>query len=295
MDHSSPRSSSATSATVCESGSYTPPYYPQSNGQAERFVDTFKRALQKSHGEETSDARLSQFSLLYRTTPNPSAPGGVSPAELLMGRKLRTVHAAMIPSATSVHQSSAPKCAFANGSCVYARDYRADHPQWAQATISKRCGDKESDFSEFPDSIASECSSSSASNKGSRNSKRRSYKRAATPVKTTFEYADKRSRNNAAVRKFRNQSKGNLQAFEEDIDTYSSLTCLFDKESNRLKEATRKLQNLLQEHYHGAPVSDQIQETIAAESLAHRRFTETITTLEDKLNDSVSQLVRKPQ
>ncbi|VDP36180.1 unnamed protein product [Echinostoma caproni] len=59
-----------------------------------------------------------------------------------MGRKLRIVHAAMIPSATSVHKSLAPKCTFASGSRVYARDYHADHPQWAQDTIHKRCGSR---------------------------------------------------------------------------------------------------------------------------------------------------------
>ncbi|VDP84809.1 unnamed protein product [Echinostoma caproni] len=60
-----------------------------------------------------------------------------STAEVLMGRKLRIVHAAVIPSATSVHLLSVPKCAFANGFCVYARDYSADYPYLAQPTIIK--------------------------------------------------------------------------------------------------------------------------------------------------------------
>ncbi|CAH8609833.1 unnamed protein product [Dicrocoelium dendriticum] len=68
----------------------TAPYYPQSNGQAERFVDTLKRALLKSKGEGTLDERLERFLLNYRVTPNPNAPDGKSPAEVLMGRRLRT-------------------------------------------------------------------------------------------------------------------------------------------------------------------------------------------------------------
>ena len=56
------------------------PYYPQGNGLAERMVQTVKRLL--SHSD---DPYLSI--LIYRTTPLPWC--GYSPAELLMGRKMR--------------------------------------------------------------------------------------------------------------------------------------------------------------------------------------------------------------
>lgn len=119
---------------------HSPPYHPQSNGQAERFVDTFKRALQKSQGEGTDDQILDEFLFVYRTTPNPATPECVSPAEVLMGRKLRTVHAALIPKATVASTLPTTKQAFRKNDAVYARDYRADHPMWAKATIVKQCG-----------------------------------------------------------------------------------------------------------------------------------------------------------
>ena len=54
------------------------PHFPQSNGQAKRTVQTIKRLLRES------DPHLSLLS--YRSTPFPWC--GLSPAELLMGRKL---------------------------------------------------------------------------------------------------------------------------------------------------------------------------------------------------------------
>ena len=57
------------------------PHYPQSNGQAERAIRTVKRLLKKS-----SDPHMAL--LIYRSTPLNWC--GYSPAELLMGRRLRS-------------------------------------------------------------------------------------------------------------------------------------------------------------------------------------------------------------
>ncbi|PIO54612.1 integrase core domain protein, partial [Teladorsagia circumcincta] len=52
----------------------SPPFHPQSNGQAERFVDTFKRGLAKLKREGPSTEALQDFLMAYRATPCPSGP-----------------------------------------------------------------------------------------------------------------------------------------------------------------------------------------------------------------------------
>ena len=65
----------------------TSPYHPASNGLIERAVQTMKLALKKGAGKDLESC-LMRFLFRYRMTPHAST--GVSPAELLMGRRLRS-------------------------------------------------------------------------------------------------------------------------------------------------------------------------------------------------------------
>ncbi|XP_055714390.1 uncharacterized protein K02A2.6-like [Phlebotomus papatasi] len=69
----------------------TSPYSPASNGQCERLVGTLKHALEKQSSSGSIESSLQRFLATYRVTPNDSAPEGKSPAELMYGRKTRTI------------------------------------------------------------------------------------------------------------------------------------------------------------------------------------------------------------
>ena len=64
-----------------------PPYHPASNGLEERAVQAFKEGMKKlKHGSLVT--QLSGFQSKYRLTPQSST--GVSPAELVYGRHVRS-------------------------------------------------------------------------------------------------------------------------------------------------------------------------------------------------------------
>lgn len=66
------------------------PYHPATNGCAERFVQTLKRAILVGRGDARSTQhKLSSFLLNYRSTPHAST--GVAPSILLKNRKLKTI------------------------------------------------------------------------------------------------------------------------------------------------------------------------------------------------------------
>ena len=63
------------------------PYYPLTNSVAERAVQVVKQGLKK-YKEDTMEERLAKVLFTYRITPHITT--GVPPAELLLGRKLRS-------------------------------------------------------------------------------------------------------------------------------------------------------------------------------------------------------------
>lgn len=104
----------------------TSPYHPSTNGLAERAVQTIKQGISKLQGP--IQVRLDRFLLSYRSTPHTST--GVSPAEFLMGRKLRTRLDLTHPDSTrqvrqrqDKQKGTEPPRKFEIGDKVYVREY----------------------------------------------------------------------------------------------------------------------------------------------------------------------------
>ncbi|EGT49549.1 hypothetical protein CAEBREN_25644 [Caenorhabditis brenneri] len=68
-----------------------------SNGQVERFVDSFKRSLIKLEGEGNIESAVQKFLQGYRSTPCSASPNALTPAENFLGRKIRTVLDLLLP------------------------------------------------------------------------------------------------------------------------------------------------------------------------------------------------------
>ncbi|XP_014785323.1 uncharacterized protein K02A2.6-like [Octopus bimaculoides] len=102
----------------------TAPYHPRSYGQAERFVDTIKRALRKSNKIVTDEVALQQFLRIYRVTPNPNTPAGMSPAELMFARKVKSVFDKLVrgKKKRKIAMANTTKL-FKNGEKVFVRAY----------------------------------------------------------------------------------------------------------------------------------------------------------------------------
>ncbi|XGW17401.1 hypothetical protein V3C99_002198 [Haemonchus contortus] len=130
----------------------SPPFHPQSNGQVERFVDTFKRSLlkMKNHGP-TLDA-LHTFLFTYRNTPCTASPNGRCPAENFLGRRLRNALDLLKPSepaetsrnyqmeAQFNRRHGAKPRRFEPNDLVYARDFRSNQRTWIPGRIIRRHG-----------------------------------------------------------------------------------------------------------------------------------------------------------
>jgi len=120
------------------------PYHPTTNGLAERAVQTVKQSLKKAK-EGSLETKLSRSLFRYRLTPHSTT--GVSPSELMFGRRLRSQLDFVVPSVRSrvTHQQSRQKEShdyhakdreFVIGDQVLAKNYTHGNPKWVSGEIS---------------------------------------------------------------------------------------------------------------------------------------------------------------
>ena len=156
-DNGTQFTSSSTKEFCAEKGIkqiFTAPYSPMSNGQAERFVDTFKRSFKKMEEERGSlQQKLRVFLRSYRNTPA-RALDNKCPAEVLMGRRLRSQLDLLKPTATvnavnasaytrkmkddyDQHHGATPR-SFKPEDTVYATRHRNNRTEWVPGKVQTR-------------------------------------------------------------------------------------------------------------------------------------------------------------
>lgn len=120
----------------------TRPFHPQSNGQAERFVDTLKRSLKKiiGGGETSTATALQTFLHIYRSTPS-AVLGGESPDKKMLGRSMRTTLDLLRPTYQPVRETPKPNRKFEAGTAVYAKVHSSNEVwKWMPGVVIERIG-----------------------------------------------------------------------------------------------------------------------------------------------------------
>ena len=125
-----------------------PQYHPATNGLAGRFVQTFKDAMKCSKATEKTEYQLQTF-LIYCNRPHSTT--GISPAELIYGRPLRTRMDLLKPESNeapdklmqkAIVATSKPEREFKIGELVLARDFWPNQNKWMPAIITEQLGRK---------------------------------------------------------------------------------------------------------------------------------------------------------
>ncbi|XP_045030409.1 uncharacterized protein K02A2.6-like [Daphnia magna] len=113
------------------------PYHPQTNGLAERVVQSVKKASHKMRDQPgTFEDKLQCFLTSYRNTPHKST--GKTPAEVLLGRQNRGKFDLFQP--TDLMKKEKIKAEFQAGEKVMAMDFYLGKNKWLEGVVNHRIG-----------------------------------------------------------------------------------------------------------------------------------------------------------
>ena len=124
------------------------PYHPASNGLVERAVQTFKEFMKKMKSGSI-EANVSRFLLQYRITPHSTT--GISPSEMLMGRRPRSCLDLIIPDISkrvigkqqiqkANHDHRGKQRTLNVGDSVNVRNFAATGDNWLPGSIVESLG-----------------------------------------------------------------------------------------------------------------------------------------------------------
>ena len=127
---------------------HSAPYHPSTNGLAQRAVQSFKQAIKRIPGASVQE-RLSKYLFKYRITPHTTT--GISPAEMLMGRRPRSKLDLLyptIPSKVERQQERQKSChdrspvlrAFSVTDTVFVKNFSGVPPRWLPGKVLRVTG-----------------------------------------------------------------------------------------------------------------------------------------------------------
>ena len=124
------------------------PYHPASNGLAERAVQVVKSGPKKSKTAGSLECRLARLLFGYHITPH--ATTGVSPSELLMGRRIQSSLDLLHPGVVErvereqlrqVESKGGQHRTFSIGQAVYVEDFSVQrNSRWLPAIVISKEG-----------------------------------------------------------------------------------------------------------------------------------------------------------